>query len=270
MTPFSLYQETLQGEFSAETVAWVTKSQTEEPFFPMAHFMHAKQQGDKESLFAAATYAPDRAQLKRYMEGKIPPAQAVTAATPVEHSQEQASKQIRNRAFAIVNFDVLQPLVQPQSVLSIAPTASPNLQLDAFLNAEIKIGTVHGLRLLGGIRAQLRKNNQRAAQQHSSSAPSRTFTKRLSRTDADRLLDSFLEQTPSMSRPVPAATPAPVAENVRKSVEEDRTLATETLAIIYAKQGDTAAAVEIYRKLCLVFPNKRAYFEAKISQLEGK
>ena len=275
MSPFSLYEATLQGNFSAETTAWIAHSMEKEPFFALPHMMHAKQQGDAESLFTAATYAPDRTLLKRYMEGKTMNASAITASDEAVITPQHTAKQSRNRAFSIVNFDALYQPLRRSNVLNIQPIAAPNLQLDAFLNVEIKIATVQALKQLPIIRTQLRKDlrvNPVAPAAKPQPAESRKIgaAKRITRPDADQLLDSFLERMPSISRQTMATPPAPIAPNAYQSVEEDQNLATETLAMIYSKQGNFIAAIEIYRKLCLVFPNKRAYFEAKISQLSEK
>ena len=44
-------------------------------------------------------------------------------------------------------------------------------------------------------------------------------------------------------------------------------IATESMAKILVQQGKNEQAVEIYRKLMLKFPNKKAYFEAQIQPL---
>jgi len=44
---------------------------------------------------------------------------------------------------------------------------------------------------------------------------------------------------------------------------------SETLAQIYVAQGLFNEAEETYRQLCLIFPEKSAYFVSKIHQLNG-
>lgn len=48
------------------------------------------------------------------------------------------------------------------------------------------------------------------------------------------------------------------------------TFISEALADIYAKQGLREEAVELYRKLCLKYPKKSAYFASRIAELEGQ
>lgn len=50
--------------------------------------------------------------------------------------------------------------------------------------------------------------------------------------------------------------------------DEGDDLASEELAEIYLAQGLKSEAIEIYRKLCLLNPEKIAYFAKKIDSLE--
>lgn len=64
-------------------------------------------------------------------------------------------------------------------------------------------------------------------------------------------------------------------ENVAKdmaaqSVNEDSTIATETLANILARQGHFDKAIKMYEKLSLQFPEKSDTFAAKIQELKNK
>lgn len=59
-----------------------------------------------------------------------------------------------------------------------------------------------------------------------------------------------------------------VNELANKSVEENQSVASETLAILLARQGHTDKAVEMYERLCLLFPEKSAYFAARIENLK--
>jgi hypothetical protein len=54
----------------------------------------------------------------------------------------------------------------------------------------------------------------------------------------------------------------------KKSVQESDEFVTETLARIYAKQGNIPKAVRTYQKLSLKFPEKTAYFAALIEELK--
>lgn len=87
-------------------------------------------------------------------------------------------------------------------------------------------------------------------------------------------LKSFTEWLRMMKRlpqdPIPV-TPENTSEesietNAAESIEEKEVL-TETWAEVLVKQGKTQNALEVYRKLSLLNPDKSAYFAARIEQL---
>ncbi len=68
-------------------------------------------------------------------------------------------------------------------------------------------------------------------------------------------------------------SPTDVQDEVRaarlaaKSITKDSEIISETLAKVLAKQGKKVQAIEIYRKLSLKFPEKKAYFADLIENL---
>lgn len=57
-------------------------------------------------------------------------------------------------------------------------------------------------------------------------------------------------------------------EMAKLSVKEDDDLITETLAKIYAQQGNIEKAIKAYNKLSLKYPEKKVYFASQIRELE--
>ena len=55
-----------------------------------------------------------------------------------------------------------------------------------------------------------------------------------------------------------------------EEVDADRTLVSETLAGIYVEQELYPRAIEIYKKLILLYPEKSAYFASLIEKVKDK
>ncbi len=88
-----------------------------------------------------------------------------------------------------------------------------------------------------------------------------------------------LPVTPVEKAPTPPAEPEEVLEKetkavaaglAAKSVAQDDEIISETLARIFAKQGKKEHAIDIYLKLSLKFPEKKAYFADQIENLTKK
>lgn len=88
----------------------------------------------------------------------------------------------------------------------------------------------------------------------------------LSRFDVDALLNKFIKEEPSISRPQ-ADFYNPV-KNARQSVEESPDLVTETLAKIYVLQKNYTKAIQAYEQLSLVYPEKKTFFASQIKKIK--
>lgn len=80
------------------------------------------------------------------------------------------------------------------------------------------------------------------------------------------LIDRFIEESPQIS-PVKTAFFSP-AQMGKMSLVDDESFVTETLAKIYAKQGDFKKAAQAYKNLGLKYPEKRIYFAALQKEAE--
>lgn len=88
------------------------------------------------------------------------------------------------------------------------------------------------------------------------------------RVPSSQLIDNFIRQDPRIT-PNKSTFYSPV-NMAKKSVQEPEDLVTETLAKVYAGQGNYAKAIQVYEKLRLKFPEKKLYFASLIQELKDK
>ena len=58
-------------------------------------------------------------------------------------------------------------------------------------------------------------------------------------------------------------------QNLAEKSNAEGEIVTEAMAEVFAQQGKTGKAIEVYKKLSLLNPLKSAFFAAKIEQLKG-
>lgn len=80
-----------------------------------------------------------------------------------------------------------------------------------------------------------------------------------------RIQLSDVEEADAPAGQKPAATADKAAESAKETV-----VCTETMARIYERQGHFDRAIEVYKKLILLYPEKSAYFAALIDKIETK
>lgn len=81
-----------------------------------------------------------------------------------------------------------------------------------------------------------------------------------------QLIHKFIEHEPSITRG--GHVHAPAGDLAKESLKDEDDWVTETLAKVFVMQGNNARAIRIYKKLALLFPEKRAYFDVQISKLK--
>lgn len=80
------------------------------------------------------------------------------------------------------------------------------------------------------------------------------------------LIDRFIETNPKIM-PVRGAVTPPA--NIEKSVQENSSLMTETLARVYLEQKKYQKAIQAYEILILKYPEKSVFFADRISEIKN-
>lgn len=79
------------------------------------------------------------------------------------------------------------------------------------------------------------------------------------------IIDKFIQEQPKMTKPRAGFfNPADLAHHSMNDTED---IVSETLAVIYKKQGNIPRAIKIYEKLILINPEKSTYFAGQIEEL---
>lgn len=83
----------------------------------------------------------------------------------------------------------------------------------------------------------------------------------------DDLIEKFIREEPQISRPKKEFF-NPTSSSQKSNMDEED-IVSETLALLYAKQGNMQKAIHIYEKLSLRFSEKSRYFAAQIENLKS-
>lgn len=85
---------------------------------------------------------------------------------------------------------------------------------------------------------------------------------------SDEVIERFMQKEPQIQPPAPNALNT--ENKARKSADDKSPLVSETLANIYVDQGLYPKAIEVFRKLILMNPEKKSYFANRIEEIEQK
>jgi len=82
------------------------------------------------------------------------------------------------------------------------------------------------------------------------------------------LIEKFLENKPTMPTDKEVVNSSPMA-SITTNESEDEDFFTETLALIYSRQGYYKKAIQIFEKLSLKYPEKSTYFAGHIEKIKN-
>ncbi|MBR1792233.1 MAG: tetratricopeptide repeat protein [Bacteroidales bacterium] len=81
------------------------------------------------------------------------------------------------------------------------------------------------------------------------------------------ILSKFLQDG---GYPASEASPVESLESLgKKSIVPDSSLVSETLALLLERQGKFEKAIEMYEKLCILYPEKNTIFASRIAEIQG-
>jgi hypothetical protein len=84
----------------------------------------------------------------------------------------------------------------------------------------------------------------------------------------DKIINKFIEKEPSISRPQKEFYSP--SKKAKESINPDSLIYTETLANIFAIQGNFPKAIVAYEQLMLTNPEKKIFFANRIEELKEK
>ncbi len=243
-------------------------------------------------LKKAVAYAGDRKKLKDLLEGKK---QAPVSDTeqfiqeepaasgeaddsvmpqniPVEPKQENFIEEslISSEELALASPQAFIPDVESHGFVSFQPVMNKQ--------SDVPKQKVSQDDLLSIVRKRLAEINEEKSRKESKKEP--LFQKRdtsigepVLRPAAEfnksknELIDTFIREEPQISKPKKEFF-TPAASSYRSNMN-DEDIVSETLALLYAKQGNMQKAIHIYEKLSLRFSEKSRYFAAQIDNIKG-
>ena len=84
----------------------------------------------------------------------------------------------------------------------------------------------------------------------------------------DEIIEHFIKEEPTISRGKTEFFSPP--KKAKESLDEETIPVSETLAKIYAAQGNYPKAIHVYHQLMLAFPEKKLLFAVRIDELKKK
>lgn len=231
------YLVTNPTDLSSDDVAYLKELVEHYPFCQTGHVLLAKGYTDQAdhtdapaALRKAAAYSLSRNALRKFIGGEFP-----VATTPAEEQRLPFTRR------------------HPREVEEIATQPVPVFET---------INPVQALRGLDYSEVLLKKSEEKAEKEKFETPA----------YDQLAIIDRFIQAEPRIGpfRAKPGPSDEEPVDLAHKQQVSTSTPLTEAYAKVLARQGKTEKAIEIYEKLQLKFPEKKAYFAGKIEELRSR
>jgi len=118
------------------------------------------------------------------------------------------------------------------------------------------------------VKEEKKKKSAETLRKTTSKSTTNKILKPINRDSSIEILDNFIKSNPAINRPEDKDYDTEI-EIAKNSIKEDYELVSETMAVLFLKQGHNEKAIKIYKKLILIYPEKSVYFAALISELNN-
>lgn len=232
----------------------------------------------QKQLAMAAFYTTDRTVLRTLIEtGKVP-ADLKVPSTEVKKSQLKKTSAVSTN----------MATRSKKEVSSGSKEASENLRQEVLHNLEEMLKSKNEfLRLIeeepgrktsadtstsqtdGPVKAtSVTKTKKKASPKEKTSVKASKAVKKTLSKSQNEIIDHFIATEPTITPNKEVSGKQSDLSRPSSELKED--LVSENLAEIFARQGKTTKAIEIYKKLIWQFPQKKASFAARIEELKKK
>jgi len=202
-------------------------------------------------------------------------AQVLLAVGMMRENHEKAQQQLQKAAAMAPNRNVLRKLcTQLPDEYVPQPVENEVIPEKTILIPEIDLGgTPEDLNREMALLEEKKKSldelkaiiENKIAELEKQKKTTKKTEKKLSKAE---IIDKFIAENPSISRPKQEFfNPISAAQ---ESVIDQENIVSETLAMIYEKQGYYEKAISIYEKLKLKYPEKSIIFAGQIKTLKDK
>lgn len=241
----------------------------------------------QQRIALAAFYTTDRNVLRSLIEkGKVPSdfstkvVKTIKQTKKVVKQTEKTTAKTQSKKPATSVKAVAKPITKP-----IKSVDAKHLREEVMVNLEIlqqtkatflKLADLEDSKTISNKKPPLKKPSatekvvkKKVNKPVAASASKKATTPPISpKTKKSELIDKFIADEPSITPGKAVRENQSDLSKASSELKED--LVSENLAVIFAKQGKTGKAIEIYKKLIWKFPQKKATFAARIEELKKK